>query len=101
MIAVTVWAGNSSDTSWTARGPPTSAVRCSVARRRLVVADATIALARHPARRDRDDQDESHQYERRRPRQPVPLVEWTGGVDVDLERQRLHRMGDRDRKVQI
>src|SRR5205814_6879505 len=89
MIAVTVCAGNRSDTSRTARCCPNSAVRCAVSSRKRVLADATISGPRDPAGGERDDQHESHQHERGCPREPMPLIERPGGVHIDLERQRL------------
>src|SRR6266571_8990797 len=101
MIAVTVLAGNRSDTPRTARCCPNSAVRCAVSSRSRVLADATIALPCEPAGGERDDQDESHQYEGGCPRQPVPLVERARGIHIDLERQCLHGLTDVQRKVQV
>src|SRR3989454_9304749 len=86
MIAVTVFAGNKSETSRTARCCPNSAVRCAVSSRSRVLADATIALPRDPAGGERDDQDEPHQHERGCPRDPVPLIERARGIHVDLQR---------------
>src|SRR5216110_2541350 len=71
MIAVTVFAGNSSDTSRTARCRPNTAVSFTVSSRSRVLADATISLPRNPAGGERDDQHESHQHERGRPRDPM------------------------------
>src|SRR6266699_6281831 len=85
MIAVTVFAGNRSDTSRTARCCPNSAVRCAVSSRSRVLADATISGPRDPAGGERDDQHQSHQHERGCPRDPMPLIERAGGVQVDLE----------------
>src|SRR6058998_708270 len=85
MIAVTVCAGNKSDTARTARCCPNSAVRCAVSSRSRVLADATIALPRDPAGGERDDQHQPHQHERGCPRDPMPLIERAGGVHVDLE----------------
>src|SRR5467141_5174078 len=86
MIAVTVFAGNRSETSRTARSCPNSAVRCAVSSRSRVLADATIALPRDPAGGQRNHEHEPHQHERGCPREPVPLIEWPRGVHVDLER---------------
>src|SRR5467141_1010385 len=101
MTAVTVCAGNRSDTSRTARSCPNSAVRCAVSSRSRVLADATIALPRDPAGGQRNHEHEPHQHERGCPRQPVPLVERACRIHVDLERQRLHRLIDVQRKVQV
>src|SRR3989449_11343323 len=65
MIAVTVCAGNRSDTSRTARCCPNSAVRCVVSSRSRVLADATMALPRDPAGRQRNSEHQTHQDERR------------------------------------
>src|SRR6266550_7449326 len=101
MIAVTVCAGNRSDTSRTARCVPNSAVRCAVSSRSRVLADATIALPRDPTGPKRNGEYETHEHERGRPGEPVPLIEWPRGVHVDLERQRLHRLRDVRREVQV
>src|SRR3989442_36223 len=101
MMAVTVGSGNRSDTSRTARCCPNSAVSRTVSRRRRVLADATIALPRDPAGRERNDEHEAHQDEGRCPRQPVPFIEWARRIDVDLQRQRLHWLCDREREVEI
>src|SRR5216117_1597159 len=89
MIAVTVFAGNSSDTSRTARCCPNSAVSFTVSSRSRVLADAAIALPRDPAGGERDDQHESHQHERGRPRDPLPVIVRAGRIHVDLQRQSL------------
>src|SRR5438552_727388 len=101
MIAVTIWAGNKSETSRTARCWPNSAVRCAASRRSRVLADATIALPRDPAGGDGNDQHESHEHERGRPRQTMPFVEGARRIHVDLQRQRLHRLRDGHGEVQI
>src|SRR6267378_3218232 len=101
MIAVTVFAGNSSDTSRTARCCPNIAVRCDASSRSRVLAAATIALAGHPAGGEGDHEHEPHEHERGGPGQAMPLFEGTGRIHVDLERQGLHRLGHRKREVQI
>src|SRR6266545_6318045 len=101
MMAVTVCAGNSSDTSRTARCCPNSAVRCAASSRSRVLADATIALPGDPAGRQRDHEDKPHQYQRRCPGEAMPLVERAGRVDVNLEREGLHRLADREREIEI
>src|SRR6266849_6179060 len=101
MMAVTVLAANRSDTSRTARCRPNSAVRCAVSRRSLVLADATMALPRDPAGRQRNDEHQSHQDERRGEREPMPLLEWARAIHVNLQGQRLHRLTDRQREVEI
>src|SRR6266566_4921669 len=65
IMAVTVCAGNRSDTSRTARWCPKSAVSRTVSSRSRVLADATIALPRDPAGGERNDEHEAHQDERR------------------------------------
>src|SRR5260221_5289269 len=101
MIAVTVWAGTSSDTSRTARCCPNIAVRWDASSRSRVLADATIALAGHPAGGEGDDEHEPHKHERGGPGQAMPLLEGAGRVHVDLQRQRLHRLGHRQCEVQV
>src|SRR5262249_49742707 len=85
MIAVTVCAGNSSDTSRTARCWPKNAVNLTVSSRSRVLADATIPGSRDPACNEGNDQDEAHEDQRGSPGQPVPLVVGTGCVDINLE----------------
>src|SRR6266487_2050040 len=101
MIAVTVCAGNSSDTSRTARCCPNIAVRCDASSRSRVLADATIALPGHPAGGEGDDEHEPHEHERGGPGQAMPLLERAGRIHVDLQRQRLHRLGHRQCEVQV
>src|SRR6266550_3531265 len=101
MIAVTVFAGNSSDTSRTARCCPNSAVSFTVSSRSRVLADAAIALPRDPASGERDDQYESHQHERGRPRDPMPVIVRAGRIHVDLQRQRLHRLIGVDGEIEV
>src|SRR6266576_7360819 len=86
MIAVTVCAGNNSDTSHTARCCPNIAVRCDASSRSRVLADATIALAGHPAGGEGDDEHEPHEHERGGPGQAMPLFERAGRIHVDLQR---------------
>src|SRR6266550_6118943 len=101
MMAVTICAGNKSDTSCTARWCPNSAVTCAASSRSRVLADATIALPGDPAGRQRDHEDKPHQHQRRRPGQAMPLVERAGRVHVDLQRERLHRLADGKREIEI
>src|SRR5260221_10303819 len=101
MIAVTVCAGNNSETSRTARCCPNIAVRCDASSRSRVLAAATIALAGRPAGGEGDHEHEPHEHERGGPGQAMPLFEGTGRIHVDLERQGLHRLGHRKREVQI
>src|SRR5258706_12743848 len=75
MIAVTVWAGDSSDTSRTARCCPNIAVRCDAWSRSRGLADATIALAGHPGGGEGDDEHAAHEHQRGRQGQAVPLLE--------------------------
>src|SRR5437762_9644306 len=98
MIAVTVWAGNNSEISRTATVRPNSAVSRCVARRAGASAGA-IALSGGPAGHRGEEQDQSHEDQRGRPRQAMPLVERPGRVREDLQRQRLHRMAERDAEV--
>src|SRR5262245_23082542 len=85
MIAVTVCAGNSSDTSRTARCWPKNAVNLTVSSRSRVLADATIPGPRDPTRDEGNDQDQTHEYECRCPGQAVPFVVRAGRIDVDLQ----------------
>src|SRR2546428_3664117 len=101
MIAVTVCAGNRSDTSRTARCWPNSAVRCAASSRNRALAEATIALPRHPAGGDGDDQHECHEHERGRPRETMPFLEGARRIHVDLQRQGLYRLCDVHGEVQI
>src|SRR3989454_36223 len=101
MIAGTVGAGNGTDTSRTARCCPNSAVRCAVSRRSRVLADATMALPRDPAGRQGNDEHQTHQDERRGKSEPMPFIEWARAIHVNLQRQRLHRLADVERKNDI
>src|SRR6266849_3302227 len=101
MIAVTVCAGNRSDTSRTARCCPNSAVRCVVSSRSRVLADDTMALPRGPAGGQRNGEHEAHQDERRGKSEPMPFVEWACAIHVNLQGQRLHRLSDRQCEVEI
>src|SRR5690242_3878086 len=101
MIAVTVCAGNSSDTSRTARCLPNSAVSFTVSSRSRVLADATIALPCRPAGDERDDQHESHQDQRGRPGETMPLLERPRRIHVDLQREGLHRLRHVDGEIEI
>src|SRR5437899_802955 len=101
MIAVTVCAGKRNDTSRTARCCPNSAVRCAVSSWSRVLADATITLPRHPTGQERDDEHEANEYQRGCPRETVPVLEGAGGVYVDLQRQRLHRLRDVHGEVDV
>src|SRR6266550_2400677 len=101
MMAVTVCAGNKSDTSRTARCVPNSAVTCAASSRSRVLADATIALPGDPAGRQRNDEYQTHQHERRGKGEAVPIHEWARAIDVDLQGQRLHRLAHRQREVEV
>src|SRR3990170_124670 len=93
MIAVTVWAGNKIETSCTAACRWNRALRRTVSSRRRTLSGAAIALSRHPAGGDGEDQDQPHEDQGGRPGEAVPLVERPRRVHVDLERQGLHRVG--------
>src|ERR1041385_6882329 len=101
MMAGTGFAGNNSETARTARSSPNTAGRGAASRRSRALADATIPGPRDPARGQRDDEHEPHQHERRRPREAVPFLERSRRIDIDLERQRLHRLGDVDVEIQV
>src|SRR5919198_4790389 len=101
MMAVTVLAGNSSDTSRTARCWPKNAVSLTVSSRSRVLADATIPGPGDPARDERNDQYQSHENECGRPRQAMPFLIGAGRVYVDLKRQRLHRLTDVCGEIEI
>src|SRR5438309_2374661 len=100
MMAVTVLAGNSSEISRTATVRSNSAVSRCVARRAGASAGA-IALPGGPAGRRGEEQDQSHEDQRRCPCQAVPLLERPGRVREDLQRERLHRMAERETEVQV
>src|SRR5712691_11330520 len=99
--AVTVCLGKRMDTSFTAARRPYSAVSRTVWSCSRASAGGAMALPDRPAGGEGEEQHESHQHERRGPGETVPLVEWPGSVDVDLERQGLHRMQHAGREVQI
>src|SRR2546423_1886470 len=101
MIAVTVCAGNSSETSRTARCCPNRAVRRTVSSRSRVLADATMALPCDPAGGQGNSEHQTHEHEGGGPGQAMPLLEGACRVHVDLERQRLHGLGDREAEVEI
>src|SRR2546427_6405041 len=99
--AVTVCRGNMSDTSFTAARRPYSAVSRAVSSCSRASAGGAMTLPNRPAGGEGEEQHESHQHERRRPGETVPLVERPGGVHVDLERQRLHGLQHARREVQV
>src|SRR5690242_19115556 len=99
--AVTVWAPNKSDTSFTTARRPYSAVRRTASIWRRASAGGVMAGAQRPAGGDGEDQHEAHQYERGCPRQPMPFVEGARGVGENLERQRLHRLEDAGAEVEV
>src|SRR5260221_9225190 len=99
--AVTVCLGKRSDTSFTAARRPYSAVSRTVWSCSRASAGGAMMWRDRPGGGEREEQHETHQYERRRPGEPVPLVEWSGGVDVDLQRQGLHRLQHARREVQV
>src|SRR6266702_189858 len=101
MMAVTVWAGKRIETSRTAAVRLKSAVRRTVSSRRRTLADATIALPRHPAGDHGEDEHEGYEQQRRGPREAVPILVGPGPVHVDLERQRLHRWPQAGHEVEI
>src|SRR5438132_600539 len=101
MMAVTVWAGNRIDTSVsTARGP-NSAVSRAASTGGRASAGGAMTLRYRAAGGEGEHEHERHQHERGRPGEAVPLVERTGRVHVDLQRQGLHRLQHVRRKVEI
>src|SRR5882724_1598986 len=90
--AVTVCAGKRIDTSLTTARRPYSAVSRTVSNCSRASAGGAMALPDRPAGGEGEEQHQPHQHECGGPGETVPLVEWPGGVDVDLERQRLHRV---------
>ena len=116
MIAVTAFCGNVAETFLIAGVSPKYAVRSRVTTHGLARSTAgrgsgtlsagaatltgvsrtwrttsvdcsTEPGARHEARRNTDYENESYQYQRARPRQPVPFFVGTDRVDVDLKRE--------------
>src|SRR2546425_1816789 len=88
--AVTVCLGNRIDTSLTTARRPYSAVSRAVWSCSRASAGGAMTLPDRPAGGEGKKQDQSHQHERRGPGEAVPLVERSGGVDVDLERSEEH-----------
>src|SRR2546426_1053570 len=99
--AVTVCRGNMSDTSFTTARRPYRAVSRAVSSWSRASAGGAMTLPNRPAGGEGEEQHESHQHERRRPGETVPLVERPGGVHVDLERQRLQGLQHARREVQV
>src|SRR5213080_3227295 len=101
ITAVTLCLGNMTETSLTTARRPYSAVSRTVSSWSRASAGGAMALPNRPAGGEGEEQHESHQHERRRPGETVPLVERPGGVHVDLERQRLHGLQHARREVQV
>src|SRR2546425_1617488 len=78
--AVTVCRGNMSDTSFTTARRPYRAVSRAVSSWSRASAGGAMTLPNRPAGGEGEEQHESHQHERRRPGETVPLVERPGGV---------------------
>src|SRR6266699_4209664 len=103
ITAVTVRLGNMTDTSFTTARRPNSAVRRTASswRRASAGGAGATALPNGPAGRESEEQHERHEHQRRRPGEPVPLLEGTGRVGEDLEGQGLHRAADAGREIQV
>src|SRR5438093_13784258 len=86
ITAVTVCAGKRMETSFTTPRRPYRAVRRRVSSRSRASAGGAITLANGPASRDAEQEHESHEHERCRPGEPMPLVERPGRIGEDLER---------------
>src|SRR5690242_21205776 len=91
ITAVTVCAGNRIDTSLTTARRPNSAVRRTASSCSRASAGGVMVLPDRRPRSEREQQHETHEHERRGSRQAVPLLERASPVDVDLQRQSLHR----------
>src|SRR3989442_14808610 len=83
--AVTVWVGNKIDTSLTTARRPYSAVSRAVSSCSRASAGGAMTRSQGPAGGDAENQDQPHEHQGRCPRHPVPLVERTGGVHVNLQ----------------
>src|SRR6266576_2551954 len=99
--AVTVCVGNRIDTSLTTARRPYSAVSRTVSSCSRASAGCAMTGPQGPAGGEGEDQDETHQHQRRGPGEAVPFVERTGGVGEDLERQGLHRLRNGGGEVQV
>src|ERR1051325_10816806 len=101
ITAVTVCAGNSSDTSLTTARRPYRAVSRTASSWSRASTGCAMPLPDGRARGQGQEQHQAHQDERRRPRQAVPFVEGAGAVHEDLQRQGLHRLQHVGREVQV
>src|SRR5919204_1054289 len=101
MTAVTVWAGNSRDTSFTTARRPYRAVSRTASSWSRASAGCATAWPDGRARGQGEEQHKPHQDERRRPRQAVPFLERAGAVHEDLQRQGLHRLQHVGGEVQV
>src|SRR4029077_5106566 len=98
---VTVCAGKMMDTYFTTARRPYSAVSRTASSCNRASAGGAMTLPDGPAGRDGEQQYETHENDRRRPRQAVPLSERSGRVLIDLQGQRLHRLQNVCREIQI
>src|SRR6266576_1035220 len=103
ITAVTVRLGNMTDTSCTTARRPNRAVRRTASswQRASAGGGGATTFPDGPAGREGEEQHERHEHQRRRPGEPVPLLEGTGCVGEDLERQRLHRAADAGSEIQV
>src|SRR5712672_2618107 len=101
MIAVTLLFGNARVTWRTAVLPWKYADMKSVRSRVGRSATMTEARPRGVARRQPEEQDQRHEQQGGAPGQPVPFFEGTGGIGVDLQRERLHRLHDGELEIQV
>src|SRR3989449_11561169 len=89
--AVTVWVGNRIDTSLTTARRPYSAVSRTVSSCRRASAGCAMAGSQGPAGREGEDQDETHQHQRRGPGEAGAIVGTTGPGSGEMEGTGLHR----------
>src|SRR5438876_7192739 len=102
ITAVTVWAGKRRDTSFTTAWRPYKAVSRTASSCNRASAGGAMrgALPDGRAGRDGEQQHETHQHDRGRPREAMPFIERAGGGGIDLQGQRLHRLKGLVRNVQ-
>src|SRR6266536_4448254 len=101
ITAVTVCTGKGIETSLTTARRPYRAVSRAVSSCRRVSAGGAMTGPQGPAGGEGQEQDETHEHERRGPGETVPLVERTRPVGEDLERQRLHGFQHARGEVQV
>src|SRR6266545_6449818 len=93
MTAVTAFRGTSMLTCLTTCWAPNHAFR-SFTTIPSATAPSLSPSTCHGPRHDVEREDECDQHERARPRLPVPVVEGTRRVHIDLQRQRRDRLAD-------